>query len=208
MCKCVQFANLGDIALSSKNLANFKLSLRSEVRRYWNGQVGKSDFVFNFHNAIDRGFNRAFNIGIAECGKKRDDLSDKELDALQDKINSQFEFVSNLADAIVQKKDGGKFNEQVSRLSNWYPRFGEMVQLGKVTACGDELLEWVLGVAEHCESCKSLAGIVKPASFWNEKGVLPAVAGADYLICKGYNCQCGLKRTSKKETKGNLPSLP
>ncbi len=208
MCDCVDFAIAGTAVLSIKNLSNFKLSLRAEVRRYWNGVINKSDFIFEFHNAIDRGFNRAFNIGVSECGKKRGDLNAGDIDQIQGRINAQFPFVANLADEIVQKKDGGKFGKQAARLSSWYPRFGEMVQLGKAVACGNENLEWVIGVAEHCASCLKLNGIVKPASFWIERNILPRVPNASYLICKGFECKCELKPTKKPVSKGRLPSLP
>lgn len=147
-------------------------------------------------------------MGIAQCGKKRDDLNPGDLDKLQQRINDQFPYVVNLADAIVTQADGGKQSDAFAKLSGWFSRYGEMVQLGKAVACDDENLEWVLGVAEHCESCKKLAGIVKPASYWQEMGILPRVAGAWYLICKGFECKCELKRTNKPIAEGDLPSLP
>ena len=162
-CKCALLANGGGAVLNAKSLADFKQSLRGHVRRYWNGLIDDSEFTFNFFEALDRGFNRAFDIGIAQCGKKREDLNIGDLDQLQQRINEQFGFISNLVDGIVVKSDGGKLLDAFSKLSNWFSRYGEIVQLGKVVACGEELLEWVLGVAEHCESCKKLAGIVKPA---------------------------------------------
>ncbi len=208
MCNCVDVANAGGIALYAKSLPDFKRALRANVRRYWNGVTNKGDFVFEFFESVDRGFNRAFNIGVAQCGKKRDDLTDAEVDNITQRVNDQFSFIQSFADTIVQKKDGGKQADQFAKLNNWFARYGEMVQLGKAVACADENLEWVLGVAEHCKSCIKLAGTVKPGSFWNERGILPRVPGATYLECNGFNCQCELKPTSKPITRGRLPRLP
>lgn len=208
MCDCVDLANAGNLAFSAKNLNDYKRSLRGHVRRYWSGAIDKKSFRFAVFEAVDRAFNRAFNAGIANCGKKRSDLSADDLDQLQKRINDQFPFTASLADSIETQSDGGKLNDQFAKLNGWFSRYGEIVELGKVIACGDENLVWVLGVAEHCSSCKKLSGIVKPASFWNESGILPRVAGASYLECSGYNCQCSLQRTNKPITSGKLPSLP
>ena len=81
--KHIIFANNGDAVLNIKNLADFKRSLRGHVRRYWNGLIDSSQFTLDFFEALDRGFNRAFNVGIAQCGKRREDLNVGDLDQLQ-----------------------------------------------------------------------------------------------------------------------------
>ncbi len=208
MCNCVDVANAGGIALYAKNLPDFKRALRGHVRSYWNGVTDKSDFIFNFFNSLDRGMNRGFNIGVAQCGKKRDDLTDSDIDQITQRVNDQFSYIQSFADTIVQKKDKGKLKEQFSKLGGWFGRFGEMIQLGKAVACADQLLEWVLGVADHCRSCVKLNGIVKPASFWLERGILPRVPYASYLICGGHECKCELKPTKKPISRGRFPILP
>jgi hypothetical protein len=117
--KHIIFANNGDAVLNIKNLADFKRSLRGHVRRYWNGLIDSSQFTLDFFEALDRGFNRAFNVGIAQCGKRREDLNVGDLDQLQQRINEQFGFIGNLVDDIVVKSDGGKLSDAFSRLNNW-----------------------------------------------------------------------------------------
>ena len=193
--------------ISSKNIGNFRLSLRSAVRRYWRGG-SKQDFIFDFSVAIDRGFNRAFRVGAASCGVKPNQITNEMDAALQDKINSQFSHIVSFADTIMTKGDKGKLSAAFNKLGIWVARYGEVENLGKVSACGKQRLKWVIGIAEHCRSCLRLNGIVKPASFWQSKGILPRVAGAEYLECHGYNCQCKLEPTDEPVTKGRFPSLP
>lgn len=201
-------SNAGIAILSAKNIADFRRSLRAATRRYWVGLFSDSDFIFELLGVIDRQFNRAFNIGLAECGLKRADIEDGDDDDLQDLINNQFQSVANIPDKIIKKKDGGKQKDAYLTTSIYLNRFDEARLLGSIISCGDELREWVIGSAEHCGSCLKLNGIVKPLSFWKSSGILPAIANAAYLICKGFNCKCRLKKTNKPITKGALPSLP
>ena len=211
MCNCSQkqqfYPYMGGV-LFAKNLSDFRLSLRSEVRRYWSGDVEKGDFIFNFNSAIERGFRRAFRIGAAECGIKPESYTDEMRSALQRKINEQFIHILSMANGIVAKIEKGKLGDAFRKIEIWIARYGELKQLGTVLACGNEKLKWVLGAAEHCKSCVKLSGKVKLASFWNKKGILPRVAGASYLDCKGYNCKCSLVPTNDPISKGSLPSLP
>ena len=63
-------------------------------------------------------------------------------------------------------------------------------------------------LVHNCSSCLKLSGKVKRMSFWNSHGILPRVAGADYLICRGYKCACSLELTDAPLSKGSLPRLP
>ncbi len=194
--------------LIAKSMNDFRLNLRAQVRRYWAGEDERTDFIFNFYNAVDRGFNQAFRAGAAECGLKPDEFTSDIKDVLRQKINEQYSFVAGLADRIMTRAAGGKLAQALGEIELWIARYGEILNLGKLLACADKKLKWVLGAAEHCSSCMKLAGKVKRASFWKASGILPRVAGAEYLECKGYNCKCSLVVTDEPMTKGNLPALP
>lgn len=192
----------------AKSLSDFRLNLRAQVRRYWNDEDNTTSFMFNFMNAVDRGFNQAFRAGAAECGIRANEYTEEMKSVLQAKINEQFPFVTNLANRITTRADGGKLKDATSLIEVWIARYGEVLNLGKLLACADKKLKWVLGAAEHCKSCVKLSGKVKRASFWKANGILPRVAGAHYLDCQGYNCKCSLEVTDEPLTKGRLPSLP
>lgn len=194
--------------LVAKSLVDFRRNLRAQVRRYWAGEDAKGDFVFNFFNAVDRGFNQAFAAGAAECGIRPNEYTNEMKTVLQNKINEQFPYINNLANRIVVKADGGKLGKAMREIEVWIARYGELLNMGKLLACADRKLKWVLGAAEHCPSCVKLSGKVKRASYWKAHGILPRVAGAEYLECKGYNCKCSLEVTSDSLTRGSLPALP
>jgi hypothetical protein len=92
--------------------------------------------------------------------------------------------------------------------SLWGNRYLEMQGMGEALAGKDQKAMWVLGIADHCISCLKLAGKVKRYSWWYGNKVLPRVAGAEYLECKGYRCQCQLKATSAAQSPGKMPRLP
>ncbi len=208
MCDCSTQKNALHVGITAKSLISFRRSLRAHVRKYWKGYSTSGDFIFGFHEAVEFGFMRAFRLGAASCGVKPADYTQKMKNALQSKINEQFTHIMGLADDIVIQADGGKLSAAFRRIEIWVARYGEVKQLGTLLACGDKPLEWVIGIAEHCKSCLKLNGKVKRASFWENKGILPRVAGATYLDCKGYNCKCSLLPTDKPLSKGKLPSLP
>lgn len=207
MCKKSDYQTLYGVVMA-KSLAGFRQELRLHVRRYWKSEFDKNSFVRAFQNSIKWGFRRAFRQGAAECGVREKDYSDDTIAVLQSKIDEQFPFVVDFVDTIVTRKDGGKLADAFRKIELWVARYGEVVNLAKGVACGEENLRWVLGVAEHCSSCKRLHGIVKPASFWNNRGILPRVPGANYLICRGYNCKCAFQLTDDPITKGPFPKLP
>lgn len=193
-----------------KSIRNFRLELRSSVRRFWDGLDSISDLIINVNDNIQRGYTRAFFQGAASCGIRRSEVTDIQRDILQSRINDQFPFVVDFANDIVDKTkaNGEKLTPLLLRLELWVNQYEAVRNQATALICGDKKLEWVLGIAEHCKSCINLSGKVKLASFWNSSGILPRVAGATYLECRGFNCQCSLKRTDKPVSRGPLPALP
>lgn len=202
------WAIAGSSALTLKTITTYRGNLRKQVRNYWNGTTTRPRFISGMKTAIEIGFKDAWRVGAAECGRRFESFTAAQLRMVQELIDNAVSFVPDFATSIIRKSDGGKLDEAYSKIELWVNRFNEIRDRAKAEFCGDKLLEWVIGVAEHCPSCLRLNGIVKPASFWHEQEILPAVPGATYLECKGYKCKCTLKRTSKPETKGKLPSLP
>lgn len=195
-------------ALQAKSLNSYRASLRAEVRRYVKGEVGDGDFLLGFFTAIGSGFRNAWKQGAAVCGVRPSEFDINIEDKVQGEINRQITFISSFRDSLVKLTDGGQMNTELAKVEIWVARYGEQVNKARAALCGQQKLKWNLGVAEHCNSCKSLEGIVKTAEFWYTSGILPRVAGATYLICEGYNCKCSLDPTDEPITEGALPPLP
>lgn len=189
---------------------SFRRELRSAVRGLWLGVLDEFDFANSFNISIRNRLRQAWNEGAKACGVLPDELTPEELAAMRKLINSQLEFVDSYADAILEgsKANGGLLRDVMGRVDMWANRFPQAVQEGKAMACKDRKLKWILGEAEHCKSCLRLNGKIKRASFWASTGILPRVPGADYLECRGFNCQCSLKPTNEPATRGRFPSLP
>lgn len=209
-CDRTALTTAAGVIIAMRGIADFRRNLRQQTRRYWNEVDSHMDFVIGMSNAIDRGFRQAWRAGAAECGIRPQDYSDAEIAELQRRINDQFPFITALATDFSDelRSSDGKLLSLYGRLELWVARYEEIRNQAKVMACKNAPLEWVLGIAEHCKSCRKLEGKVKRASFWQESGILPRRAGADYLECNGYKCQCSLVRTDKPITPGPLPRLP
>ncbi|GAI14141.1 unnamed protein product, partial [marine sediment metagenome] len=201
----------------TKSQADFALNLRAAVRGLWRGQLNQFGFVDSFFGTLHRNLTQAWHEGAKECGILPDELSQKELDALNRLINEQVLYAPDFAESVAEARDihadsprdpAGRLGPQLSRAENWINRYDTAKQIGKAMACADKKLLWVLGEAEHCSSCIKLNGKVKRGSFWSERGIIPAVPGATYLDCKGFNCACQLVQTDKPLSKGPLPGLP
>ncbi len=152
----------------------------------------------------------AWNEGAKECGIEADELSEEESKARDTFIDEQGSYVSDFGDRIkeVNKKSGGKLAPLFGRAELWVNRYSQAKQHASAMACGNLKKVWTLGPTEHCSSCVRLSGKVKRNLYWQQKGILPRVAGASYLKCNGYRCQCTLETTTRPISKGNLPSLP
>lgn len=192
--------------LETKSQSTFRASIRAAIRSYWKGVFSQSEFEDAMESAITRGFRQAWLEGAKECGiTSLDDLTDRETNALQSAILEQIPYIFNLAEDLNTE---GKLGPLFDRSELWIKRYGEIRIKAKAYACADKPQEWILGKAEHCSSCLKLAGKVKRASYWVDSGILPRNAGAGYLECKGFNCDCDLVNTTKPISRGPLPSLP
>ena len=114
-----------------------------------------------------------------------------------------------LGDVVAgSKKNKGKLQPQFSRVEVWVNQYSSAKQMSEAMACVDEKRIWVLGqVEKHCKTCPRLAGQVRRLSFWRTH-VLPRNGPNDRLECKGFNCQCELRKTDKPISKGRLPRTP
>jgi hypothetical protein len=83
----------------------------------------------------------------------------------------------------------GRLAKWAQSLIGWYNEW-RLRGIAGPRAKAEILLKWVLGEAEHCDTCRSLAGQeAKPARWFLDNGYVPGKPGAN-LDCGGWNCRC------------------
>ncbi len=188
----------------------YRKALRSAVRGLWSGVLTLSQASNAFEGAIERRITQAWNEGAAECDISPDELSEAELIARDDFIESQIEFMPQfLADVAANSKaNSGKLRPQFSRTELWVNQYSSAKQQSEAMACGDEKREWRIGrVEKHCRTCLALNGQVRRMSFW-QTHVVPRNAPNSRIECGGWRCDCNLIKTNKPINRGRLPRTP
>jgi len=195
---------------STKNRTRFAQGLKAEARSLWSGVTTQSEFENAMTRIVERGLKQAWNKGFMDYGIAPDEQADDERQYIFNYTLDQWQYIDGLASFIADnsRANKGKLKDINARIDLWIRRYDTIYNEAKARAAGNQKLEWVLGVAEHCSSCVKLNGQVRRGSFWIGNGILPAVPNADYLECKGYKCKCTLQPTSKRMSRGPLPRLP
>jgi hypothetical protein len=191
--------------------ASYLQNLRAVVRGLWTGVTDEFETAASFEASIRRGLTQAWHEGIGELGLTPADMSEDEQRALRARIARETSYIDGFIDAIMagSKENGGALAPLLQRAAMWAERWEEVKAEALMMVQQDPPLEWHLNpLKENCSSCAKLNGKVKRASYWNQSGVLPGVAGAGYLECQGYRCGCELLPTDKPLSKGPLPRLP
>lgn len=212
----VQTAEAGDnqspfVRISEDGQSDYGLSIRRAFYALWSGKLDKAGFASQMEDTIDRGLRRAWKEGMESVGLELEDMTTEEELELGTAILDQYSYIDGVADFIDSnsKANDGKLATIQPRGQMWVNRYKEMQNRARAMAKSDPKLRWDYSPEkEHCDSCLKLNGIVKRASFWNSKGIIPAVAGADYLDCGGWQCGCTLTPTDEPVKKGPLPRLP
>lgn len=189
----------------------YRRSLRANVRALWSGAVDYEQFWDAMTVTIQRRLAQAWYEGAGEAGILPAELSPAERQVLQNAIVAEMSYITKLSDAVIagSKVKGGKLAPLLDRVEMWTNRYEELKVRARAMAAADMKVVWVLGATEvHCSSCLKLAGKVKRNSYWLRTGVLPRVAGAWYLECQGYKCDCTLEPTDLHLSRGPLPKLP
>jgi hypothetical protein len=207
-CGCGQLAKERRL---DKDAGGYTRAIRSCVRGLWTGEWDYDLFYQGMVDAIRFHISQAWRAGAKECGILPAELTKAERVALEQAIQYEFNWIEGYAAAIEEgsKANGGKLGPLMSRSKIWTGRWEGVKSQAMAMACADQKLKWVTGPTEKsCPSCSRLNGKVKRASYWNERGILPRVHGAEYLACHGFRCQCELVPTDEPASKGPLPKLP
>lgn len=184
------------------SVSSYQANLRTAVRGFYNGTLSQGQFTDAMESSIRRGLTRAWIEGAKVCGVKQDELSEKELDALQSAIESEFIYIDSFASGIEESE---KLAALYSRLSMWVNRYTDIQNRAKVMACADKKLTWIYGdTIRHCKDCSGYNGKVYRGSAWEASGARPQ---SSKLSCHGYRCRCRLDVTDRALNRGK-PKAP
>jgi hypothetical protein len=170
------------------------------VRGVYSGDVG-GDFIDIMANLISGQLTAAFATAYTDEGY--DGALPDFLDAaLTQMVVDQYTFVDQYYKDIVDARlDGTPVEPLLSRAgmwaNQWNAAYNEAIRLMAAEYGGN--LMWILGEADHCETCLALNGIVASGVEWDESGWQPQ---SQDLQCHGYNCACSLVTTSQRRTRG------
>ena len=182
------------------SVSSYQANLRTAVRGFYSGTLTQGQFTDAMESSIRRGLTRAFIEGAKVCGVKQDELTDKELDALTEAIESEFEYIGDFAAGIEESE---KLASLYSRLNLWVNRYNDIQNRAKLMACADSKLEWQIGPTErHCRDCSKYDTRVYRGSTWGD--IRPQ---SPSLACHGYRCKCKLNPTDNSLTRGEPPGM-
>lgn len=191
-----------DIVIKTQGF--YDQALRSAVRDFYNGKIDAFEFIDKMVYLITEQFTRAWNEGMRSVGlDPQEDMEPEWQEVLDDRIQQEINVIDGFAgdiEAAAADKENNPIAPLLARVSMWSNRYNELVSLA-VATCGRNKLEWVLGEAEHCETCLRLSGCVDWSENWTESGWLPQT---NMLRCGGFNCQCSLVPTKRKRTPGGV----
>lgn len=192
----------------SGGIVTFRRNIRSAIRGLWTGAITKRQALSTFRSAVERAIEKAWIEGAQECGIQADELTVEELTKRDEFIFEQNEQAANFIDDIVDqsKANGGKLTPLLQRAEMWINQYSSAKQQSEVLACADEKREWQVGRTEHCRTCLALNGQVRRMSVWANT-ILPRNAPNPKLECRGFRCQCTLRKTNKPISRGRIPGL-
>ena len=144
------------------------------VRGVYSGAVG-GDFIDIMANLISGQLTAAFATAYTDEGY--DGALPDFLDAaLTQMVVDQYTFVDQYYKDIVDARlDGTPVEPLLSRAgmwaNQWNAAYNEAIRLMAAEYGGN--LMWILGEADHCETCLALNGIVASGVEWDESGWQP-----------------------------------
>jgi hypothetical protein len=186
---------------------DYARGVRSLVYSLWRGYTEQNAFIHTMVYAIERNIMLAWAEGAKACGISEEELTLEEISARKNLINSQYPYLIDFADAIIQgsRDNNGKLTPLYRRAEMWVNRFNEARNQAKQMACGDKKLMWVMNpLKEHCTDCLMLNGKVYRASVWKKYDLRPQMRK---LECHGYKCGCSFTPTDDPATPGHPPII-
>jgi len=192
----------------ASGIDNYRSGIRAAFRGLWLDVLSYDQFFDTLTITITNGLTRAWNEGAADCGMTPEDRTAEEQKELMQAIYNEYSFIDRMATDIEahNRAQGGKLEPLLARGDLWAMRYQDVANRARALACGDQKLEWVLGMTKkHCETCLRLAGVIKRASQWEATGLHPQMPPNERLECGGWRCLCTFRVTKLKASPGPMP---
>jgi hypothetical protein len=190
-------------ALASKSFDRLKFEFGTRYRDALDG-LNDGDTDRRRGGVILRGLlatygRRAYLQGLQDGGVDTNVFSIRDQRRYEGWVKDQSEYVSGLTARLVG--DGETSRQLYNTVGKWVNKsLYDAYLLGLEMADGDGIYEWFLGPTEqHCTDCSRLNGQRHRLDAWIRTGWKP---GGDRLECKGYNCECRLRRSTRGERGG------
>lgn len=137
---------------------------------------------------------RAYEDGLEEGGIEDAELDDSDRAKILALSAEQSAYVTGIG-ATLFRGDGISDLEAAKKPEMWFNKsIVPYFDAGLLSADRNGLYEWTLGATEeHCTDCSRLEGQRHRLKDYHRTGWIPK---ASKLSCHGFNCGCGLKRTS------------
>lgn len=184
----------------TKTVATYYRSLSSLVRAVYAG-VMYSEFIDLAYSVMNNELNQAkqaaYDAGGVEPFPEAEDYVDRVRASEASFLPAFYE------DIQTARANKSPIEPLLARCQVWANRWNDVYNsvLSMISAIFGEKQIWVLGQAEHCNTCRSLNGIVAYAKEWQELGVSPQNPPNTYLDCGGWNCKCALVATDQRKTR-------
>ena len=186
-----------------KSYDYFLAQVNGLVRGLYNGFIG-GEFIDTLANLISGQLWDAYEKAWFDEGG--DGVVPDYLNkSYQDAVSTQYGYVDafyrDIVDARIDKTSLDPLMMRAGMWANqWNSSYNEAVRL--ITLEGGGNLVWQYGEAEHCETCRSLNGIVAWAKEWDALGVKPQNAPNNLIECGGWQCKCSLSPTKQRRSPG------
>jgi hypothetical protein len=190
-----------------KSFDDYRRSVRSLTRGYWNGELSRFDFVDGMVSAIDRHFEQAWQEVEKQYSIAPDERTESSQDRLDLAVNTEISYITGFADAIEEgsQANGGALQPLMDRAELWANGYERTLELAQTIVGSDKKFRWVRDPQKaSCADCIQYDGLVFFGSQWDAAGVRPK---GEMLECGGFNCGCVLEETPLPRTRGSVPPL-
>ena len=187
----------------------FRAQIRGLVKGVYSAFIS-GEFIDTMANLISGQLTQAYQQAFEDEGYTDFFLPDYLQLSLTEAIANQYTFVDQYyRDIIDARIDGTSIEPLLVRADMWANRYNESYNeaVRLITAENGGKLMWQYGEAEHCDTCRSLNGIVASAKEWETAGVKPQNAPNPLIDCGGWNCKCSLTATDKRRSPKALDTI-
>jgi len=176
----------------------YQSKLTDLIRRLVSQDIDAADFVDVAFSATTSAYWDAFNLGRQAGGIDEDvDVNSEEAGIVMAKLVFAHASISKIVALLGQPPDPALQSQALARV----PAIGAAIETlyyeGLASGTANPLYQWIIGgTKEHCTDCLAYNGQRHRIKDWEAAGAIPQTFG---LECRGFKCQCELRRSPGRE---------